>query len=171
VLIQKTTFARSAATLALAAGLVTGLTACGEGSPVDNIVGGAVDSGLEDLKGTAQKAVEDAAGEALNGAGITTDGTLPASFPAEVPLVPGTTRGGGAGPDGTGWVAQIAVSGADQFTVARQQLEDAGFAASGVDTDAESGFGTFTGAAYRVVLTVSTDSEGQAIATYVVTSV
>jgi hypothetical protein len=171
VLIQKTTFARSAATLALAAGLVAGLTACSEGSPVDNIVGGAVDSGLEDLKGTAQKAVEDAAGEALNGAGITTDGTLPASFPAEVPLVPGTTRGGGAGPDGTGWVAQIAVSGADQFTVARQQLEAAGFAASGVDTDAESGFGTFTGAAYRVVLTVSTDSEGQAIATYVVTSV
>ena len=171
MLIQKTSLARSAATLALAAGLVAGLTACGEGSPVDNIVGGAVDSGIEDLKGTAQKAVEDAAGEALNGAGITTDGTLPASFPAEVPLVPGTTRGGGAGPDGTGWVAQITVSGADQFAVAQQQLEAAGYTASGVDTDAESGFGTFTGAAYRVVLTVSTDSEGQAIATYVVTSV
>ncbi|NRD27139.1 hypothetical protein [Frigoribacterium sp. VKM Ac-2836] len=168
---EKKTFTRSAAAVALALGLVTGLTACGEGSPVDNIVGGAVDSGIESLKGTALKAVEDAAGEALNGAGITTDGTLPSSFPAEVPLVTGTTRGGGAGPDGTGWVAQVAVSGADQFAVAQQQLEAAGFTASGVDTDADSGFGTFTGATYRVVLTVSTDSAGQSIATYVVTPV
>ena len=168
---EKKTLTRSAAALVLALGLGTGLTACGEGSPVDNIVGGAVDSGVESLKGTAQKAVEDAAGEALNGAGITTDGTLPASFPADVPLVEGTTRGGGAGPDGTGWVAQIAVSGADRFAVAQQQLEAAGYTSSGVDTDADSGFGTFTGSTYRVVLTVSTDSDGQVLATYVVTPV
>lgn len=168
---QKKTLTRSAATLALAVGLVAGLTACGEGSPVDNIVGGAVDSGIESLKGTAQKAVEDAAGEALGGAGITTDGTLPESFPAEVPLVEGTVRGGGAGPEGSGWVAQITVSGADRFTVAQQQLEQAGYTASGVDSDADSGFGTFTGPAYRVVLTVSTDTDGVSTATYVVTPV
>ena len=166
-----TTLTRSAATLALAAGLVAGLTGCGAGSPVDNIVGGAIDSGVESLKGTAQQAVEDAAGKALGGAGITTDGTLPASFPTDVPLVDGTVRGGGAGPDGTGWVAQLTVSGADQFAVAQQRLEAAGYTTAGADVDADSGFGTFTGPAHRVVLTVSTDSDGQVVATYVVTPV
>ena len=166
-----TTLARSVAALALAAGLVAGLTACGDGSPVDNIVGGAIDSSVEGLTGTVQQAVEDAADEVLGGAGITTDGTLPESFPAEVPLVEGTVRGGGAGPDGSGWVAQVTVSGADRFAAAQQRLEAAGYTGSGVDSDADSGFGTFTGSQYRVVLTVGTDTDGVSTATYVVTPV
>jgi hypothetical protein len=40
-----------------------------------------------------------------------------------------------------------------------------------VDSDADSGFGTFTGTAHRVVLTVSTDTDGVSTATYVVTPV
>ena len=169
--IRSKSLIRSVAALTLVVGLGAGLTACGSGSPIDNIVGGAIDSSVEGLTGTVQQAVEDAAGEALGGAGITTDGTLPESFPAEVPLVEGTVRGGGAGPEGSGWVAQITVSGADRFTVAQQQLEQAGYTSSGVDSDADSGFGTFTGSAYRVVLTVSTDTDGVSTATYVVTPV
>jgi hypothetical protein len=168
--IRSKSLLRPAAALALAAGLVGGLTACGSGSPVDNIVGGAIDSSVEGLTGTVQQAVEDAAGEVLGGAGITTDGTLPESFPSDVPLVEGTVRGGGAGPEGSGWVAQVTVA-PDAFAAAQQRLEEAGYTASGVDSDADSGFGTFTGTAHRVVLTVSTDTEGVSTATYVVTPV
>jgi hypothetical protein len=93
---------RSASALLLAGGVVVGLTACGEGSMVDNIVGSAVDQGVESVRGT----VEDAVGDVLGGASVSTDGTLPESFPTEVPLLDGTVRGGGAGPEGTGWVGE-----------------------------------------------------------------
>ncbi|WP_423923154.1 hypothetical protein ACPEEZ_04275 [Frigoribacterium sp. 2-23] len=160
---------RAIASLTLAVGLVGGLAACSEGSPVDNIVSGAVDG----LTSTAKQAVDDAVGDALGGAGITTDGSLPEGFPsADVPLVDGTVRGGGAGPNGSGWVAQLTVSGADRFADAQAALEGAGYTAAGVDSDADSAFGTFTGATYRVVLTFSTQaSDGAVIATYVVTPV
>jgi len=170
VLTSPKSLLRPIAALALSAGLVGGLTACGSGSPVDNIVGGAIDSSVEGLTGTVQQAVEDAAGEVLGGAGVTTDGTLPESFPSDVPLVEGTVRGGGSGPEGSGWVAQVTVA-PDAFAAAQQRLEQAGYTASGVDSDADSGFGTFTGSTYRVLLTVSTDTEGVSTATYVVTPV
>jgi hypothetical protein len=159
---------RSASALLLAGGVVVGLTACGEGSMVDNIVGSAVDQGVESVRGT----VEDAVGDVLGGASVSTDGTLPESFPADVPLLDGTVRGGGAGPEGTGWVAQLTAGSLDDFAAAQAQLEGAGYTASGVNVDGDTALGTFTGPTYRVLLTLTTQSsDGTVVATYVVTPV
>ena len=165
----RTRLVRSATGLLLAAGLVGGLTAC---SSLDNVVGSAVDQGVESVRGTVEGAVGDAVSEALGGASVSTDGTLPESFPAEVPLLDGTVRGGGAGPDGSGWVAQLAVASLDDFATAQAALEAAGYSAAGVNVDADTALGTFTGPTYRVVLTITTQaSDGAVLATYVVTPV
>jgi hypothetical protein len=165
---SRTRLIRSASALLLAGGVVAGLTACGEGSMVDNIVGSAVDQGVESVRGT----VEDAVGDVLGGASVSTDGTLPESFPAEVPLLDGAVRGGGAGPEGTGWVAQLTVGSLDDFATAQAQLEGAGYAASGVNVDGDTALGTFTGDTWRVLLTLTTQaSDGAVVATYVVTPV
>lgn len=158
---------RLTAAAVLAGSLAAGLVACGTGSPVDNVVGGAVDG----LRGEAERALGDTLDEVLGGAAVSTDGTLPESFPsAEVPLAPGAVRGGGAAPDGAGWAAQVAVDEGVTFGSTQAQLEAAGYTAAGVDSDADSGFGTFTGATHRVVLTFSTEASGGAVlATYVVT--
>ena len=74
----RTRLLRSASALLLASGLVGGLAACSEGGAVDDIVGSAVDQGVESVRGT----VEEAVGDALGGASVSTDGTLPESFPA-----------------------------------------------------------------------------------------
>ena len=163
-----TRLVRPLAVLALSAGLVVGLAGCGEGSMVDNVVGSAVDQGVESVRGTVEGAISDA----LGGASISTDGTLPDTFPAEVPLLDGTVRGGGAGPDGSGWAAQLTVASLDDFATAQGDLEAAGYTASGVNVDADTALGTFTGPAYRVVLTLTTSSSDDAVvATYVVTPV
>jgi hypothetical protein len=146
---------------ALAATLTTSLAAC---SVVDNVVEGAVSEGVEQLSGGVEGLVSDA----LGGAELTTDGSLPESFPAEVPLVPGTVLGGGAGPNESGWAARIELTSATEFTAAQKLLEDAGFSGSGISSDPSSGFGTFTSSAYTVTLTVTT-TDGVAVATYVVT--
>jgi len=165
---SRTRLVRSASALLLAGGVVAGLAACGEGSMVDNVVGSAVDQGVESVRGT----VEDAVGDVLGGASVSTDGTLPESFPAEVPLLDGTVRGGGAGPEGTGWVAQLTVGSLDDFTTAQAQLEGAGYVASGVDVDGDTALGTFTSETHRVLLTLTTQSsDGAVVATYVVTPV
>jgi hypothetical protein len=165
----RTRLLRSASAVLLATGLVGGLAAC---SAVDNVVGSAVDQGVESVRGTVEGAVGDAVSDALGGASVSTDGTLPDSFPAEVPLLDGTVRGGGAGPDGSGWVAQVTVASLDDFTTAQAALEAAGYTAAGVNVDADTALGTFTGPTYRVMLTVTTQaSDGAVIATYVVTPV
>jgi hypothetical protein len=132
------------------------LAGCGV---AENIVGGVVNE--------AQQRAEDAASEVLGGAGITSDGELPSGFPAEVPLV-GAVQGGGSAPGGTDWVV-LTQPGADGFTAAQAALEAVGFVGSAVDSDTDSGFGTFTLAPYTVVLTVATNADGVATATYVVT--
>jgi hypothetical protein len=122
----RTRLVRSASAVLLAGGVVVGLTACGEGSMVDNIVGSAVDQGVESVRGT----VEDAMGDVLGGASVSTDG----------------------------------------FATAQTQLEGAGYTASGVNVDGDTALGTFTGATYRVLLTLTTQSsDGAVVATYVVT--
>lgn len=130
-------------------------------SVADNIVGGVVD----EVRGS----VDDAIGEALGGAGISSDGELPSGFPADpIPTV-GEVAGGGSGPNSSGWVVRTTLESAAGFADAQAALEGAGFTASGVDSDAESGFGTFTSDSYVVILTVTTGSDGVATATYVVT--
>lgn len=148
----------------LAVGLTGSLVGCSTGTPLDNVVGGIVGDSVDQLKGEVDGLVSDA----LGGAELTTDGTLPESFPAEVPLIDGTVLGGGASPDNTGWAARVEVASADQFAEAQRLLEEAGFTGSGIDTDATSGFGNFASADYNVVLTVSTEAD-KAVATYVVT--
>ncbi|WP_166874264.1 hypothetical protein [Salinibacterium sp. ZJ450] len=148
----------------LALGIAGSLVGCSTEGPLDNIVGGIVGDSVEQLKGE----VEGRVSEALGGAQLTTDGTLPASFPAEVPLVEGTVLGGGAAPDNTGWVARVEVPSAGDFAEAQRLLEEAGFTGSSIDTDATSGFGNFASADHNVVLTVATDA-GAVVATYVVT--
>jgi len=130
-------------------------------SVAENMVNGVVDE--------AQNQAGDAISEALGGAGVTTDGQLPSGFPSdEIPVV-GEVQGGGSGPDSSGWVV-VTTLGSDDFASAQAALEGAGYVPSAVNSDADSGFGTFTLAPYTVVLTVATDTDGVSTATYVVTA-
>lgn len=157
-----------AAAAALGLALVTGTSACSTGTPLDNIVEGLVQQGVDQLVGGIDEQIRGLVDDVLGGVELTTDGTVPASFPAEVPLT-GEVLGGGAGPQGSGWVVRTRLEGGLSFTDAAAELENAGFAPSGVSSDAGSGYGAFTGSAYRVDLSVATDGEGVVTATYVVT--
>ncbi|MGY6497436.1 MAG: hypothetical protein ACXIUP_04335 [Microcella sp.] len=159
---------RPLAVAALAATLALGVSACSTGTPLDNIVEGLVDQGVEQITTGIDEQVQGLIGEVLGGVEVTTDGSLPSSFPRGIPLV-GEVLGGGAGPDGAGWVVRTRLDDAGAFAAARGALEDDGFASSGVSSDATSGYGAFTSAEYRVDVSVSTDAQGEVTATYVVT--
>ena len=130
-------------------------------SVAENVVGGVVDE--------AKNQAGDAISEALGGAAISTDGELPAGFPSDTIPVVGEVQGGGSAPDSTGWVVNTVLT-SDDFASAQAALEGAGYVASAVNSDADSGFGTFTLAPYTVVLTVATDGDGATTAIYVVTA-
>jgi len=130
-------------------------------SVAENMVNGVVSE--------AQNQAGDAISEALGGAGVTTDGQLPSGFPSDAIPVVGEVQGGGSGPDSSGWVV-VTTLGSDDFASAQAALEGAGYVSSAVNSDADSGFGTFTLAPYTVVLTVNTDADGATTATYVVTA-
>jgi len=85
-------------------------------------------------------------------------------------VLTGQILGGGAGPEGSGWVARTEIDGGLGFTEAAAALESAGFAPSGVSSNASGGYGAFTSAAFRVDLSVATDGDGIVTATYVVTA-
>ncbi|MFN4002132.1 hypothetical protein [Microcella sp.] len=159
---------RRLAAAALALALVGGTTACSTGTPLDNIVEGLVQQGVDQLVGGIDEQIRGLVDEVLGGVEITGDGQVPASFPADVPLT-GSVLGGGAGPEGSGWVVRTQLDGGLGFADAAAALEGAGFAASGVSSDAASGYGAYTATAYRVDLSVATDGEGVVTATYVVT--
>jgi hypothetical protein len=148
----------------LSAGLVLPLTACSGEGLADNVVEGIVGSQVEQFS----EGVQDRLRDALGGVDFTTDGTLPDGFPADVPLVSDDVVRGGTAAGNAGWAAQVGVAGASAFSDARAQLEEAGYTASGVSADADAGFGIFTSAQYRVVLTVAQDA-GAFVATYIVT--
>lgn len=153
---------------ALALALVAGTSACSTGTPIDNIVEGLVQQGVDQLVGGIDEQIRGLVDDVLGGVELTGDGQVPASFPADVPLT-GSVLGGGAGPDGSGWVVRTQLDGGLGFGEAAAALESAGFAPSGVSSDAASGYGAFTSAGYRVDLSVATDGEGVVTATYVVT--
>jgi hypothetical protein len=131
-------------------------------SAAENVVSGVV--------GEAGSALEDSISEQLGGAGVSTDGELPTGFPTDAIPVVGEVQGGGSAPDSAGWVVRTVLSGGDDFATAQSALEEAGYTASAVDFDADSGFGNFTLAPYTVVLTVSTGADEVMTATYVVTN-
>jgi len=130
-------------------------------SVAENMVNGVVSE--------AQNQAGDAISEALGGAGVSTDGELPTGFPSDQIPVVGEVQGGGSAPDSTGWVVLTTLTD-DDFASAQAALEGAGYVSSAVNSDADSGFGTFTLAPYTVVLTVATDTDGTTTATYVVTT-
>lgn len=154
---------------ALSLALVTGTTACSTGTPLDNIVEGLVQQGVDQLVGGIDDQIRGLVDDVLGGVELTGDGELPASFPAEVPLT-GSVLGGGAGPEGSGWVVRTRLDAGLGFADAAAALEQAGFAASGVSSDASSGYGAYSSDAYRVDLSVATDGDGVVTATYVVTA-
>ena len=158
------------ARLLLAAGALAGaltLTGC-TGTPLDNILEGIVGDGADQIAEQLEGGVGGIIEDAIGGTEISSDGQLPEGFPADAVPLTGTVLGGGSGPNGMGWVARTQLRSAAEFEQARAALEDAGYTASAVNADANSGFGTFTSADYTVVLVVATES-GQANATYVVT--
>lgn len=144
--------ARRFATAALALGLGFGLVAC-TGSPIDNIIEGAVGDEVR---------------EALGGdVDIATDGRTPAGFPeAAVPLV-GEVQGG-ASAGGAGWTVLTTVPSMDSFAEAVAALEGAAFVAEAQDVDENSGYAAFSSAEYDVKLTYSTTGD-TVTATYIVT--
>ncbi|BDI23503.1 hypothetical protein [Herbiconiux sp. L3-i23] len=144
---------RSVAAGAVALALTGALAGC-SGTPLDNIVGGAVD-----------RAIEEAVGGDVD---ISTDGQVPDGFPESIPLVDGTVVGGAAG-GGAGWTVVIQPDSVDRFAEAQTALEGAGFTANASNADADSAFGSFTGTNYNLQLTFSTDAEGVVTAVYVVT--
>jgi hypothetical protein len=153
------------ASAALAAALT--LTGC-TGTPLDNVIEGVVGESADQLAEQLEGGVEGLVEDAIGGTDISSDGRLPEGFPADAVPVTGTVLGGGSGPNGTGWVARTQLGSAAEFEQAKAALEGAGFTSGAVNSDANSGFGTFTSADYTVVLVVATES-GQANATYVVT--
>jgi hypothetical protein len=159
---------RPLAVAALSLALVAGTSACSTGTPLDNIVEGLVQQGVDQLVGGIDEQIRGLVDEVLGGVELTADGTVPASFPSEVPLT-GEVLGGGAGPQGSGWVVRTRLDGGLAFGDAAAALEAAGFTGSGVSADAASGYGAFTGTAFRVDLSVATDADGVVTATYVVT--
>lgn len=158
---------RRLAAFALAAGLALGTSGC-TGSPLDDIVEGVVQQGVDEIAAGVDDSVRGLVDDVLGGAAISTDGSLPSGFPSEV-VVTGDIVGGAAGPEGTGWVAQSRLGDGVGFEDAAAALERAGFSPSTVSSEADSGFGSFTSASYRVDLAVATDGEGVVTATYVVT--
>ncbi len=160
---------RPLAVAALSLALVAGTSACSTGTPIDNIVEGLVQQGVDQLVGGIDEQIRGLVDDVLGGVELTADGTVPSSFPTEVPLT-GAVLGGGAGPQGSGWVVRTRLDGGLAFADAAATLEGAGFAPSGVSSDAGSGYGAFTSDAYRVDLSVATDADGVVTATYVVTT-
>ncbi|MBX9471367.1 hypothetical protein [Microcella sp.] len=160
---------RTLAAVVVALSLATGTSACSTGTPLDNIVEGLVQQGIDQVAGGIDDQIRGLVDDVLGGVEITGDGEVPASFPAEV-AVTGSVLGGGAAPDGLGWVVRTQLDGGLGFADAGAALEQAGFAPSGVSTDTGSGYGAYTSAAYRVDLSVATDDAGTVTATYVVTS-
>ena len=159
---------RPLAVAALSLALVAGTSACSTGTPIDNIVEGLVQQGVDQLVGGIDEQIRGLVDDVLGGVELTADGTVPSSFPAEIPLT-GEVLGGGAGPQGAGWVVRTRLDGGVAFTDAAAALEGAGFAPAGVSSDATSGYGAFSSVAYRVDLSVATDADGVMTATYVVT--
>ena len=151
---------------AVIAGMLT-LTGC-TGTPLDNVIEGIVGEGSKHLGEQLEGGVEGLIEDAIGGTAISSDGQLPEGFPTDAVPVTGTVLGGGSAPNGIGWVARTQLGSASEFEAAKTALEDAGFTASAVNSDANSGFGSFSSADYTVVLVVATES-GQANATYVVT--
>jgi hypothetical protein len=150
-----------AAGLVLVPGLV--LTGC---SAVGDVVRDAAHEGEKQVR----HSVEDVVGDTLGKVQVSTDGAVPPSFPRDaVPFADGKLLGGGAAPEGAGWVAQVAVPDVPGgFADAQAKLEAAGFTADDdVASDATSGYGRFTTDAYTVIVTVSADL-GSPVATYVV---
>ena len=132
---------------------------------VQGIDGKAVQDGMASVAGGIDGALD----SALAGSGVTSDGRVPDGFPtADVPLVDGTVLGGGAGPNGSGWVVQVRVAAVDDFLAATEQLAAAGYTASAERADASSAFGLFRSDTHSVVLTVSETTDG-VTATYIVT--
>ncbi len=146
----------------LSTGLMLSLTACG--GLTDNVIEGVIGNEVEQFSEGAQEQLR----EALGGVDFTTDGTLPAGFPSDVPLVSEDVVRGGTAAGGAGWAAQVRVPDASAFADAQAQLEAAGYSASGVSADADAGFGIFTSPDYRVVLTVAQETDAH-LATYIVT--
>lgn len=159
---------RTLAAGVLSLAFVAGTTACSTGTPLDNIVEGLVQQGVDQLVGGIDEQIRGLVDDVLGGVQLTADGTVPSSFPAEIPLT-GEVLGGGAGPQGSGWVVRTRLEGGLGFVDAAAKLESAGFAPSGVSSDAGSGYGAYTGTAYRVDLSVATEPDGVVTATYVVT--
>ncbi|PZF56946.1 hypothetical protein DEJ23_08270 [Curtobacterium sp. MCSS17_008] len=132
---------------------------------VRGIDGEAIQDGMASVAGGIDGALD----AALDGTGVTSDGRVPDGFPtSDVPLVDGTVLGGGAGPNGSGWVVQVRVASVDDFPAAAEQLAAAGYTESAKRADSSSAFGLFRSDAHRVVLTVSETKDG-VTATYIVT--
>jgi hypothetical protein len=132
---------------------------------VQGIDGKAIQDGMASVAGGIDGALD----TALKGANVTSDGKVPDGFPTkDVPLVDGTVLGGGAGPNGSGWVVQLRVDGLDAFSSAQSALANAGFASSTTRSDSSSAFGMYRSDDYRVILAVSKNSDGTT-ATYIVT--
>ncbi|TCU50863.1 hypothetical protein EDF51_10271 [Curtobacterium sp. PhB25] len=133
---------------------------------VAGIDGKAIQDGMSSVAGGIDGALD----TALKGANVTSDGKVPDGFPSsDVPLVDGTVLGGGAGPNGSGWVVQVRAGSVDDFASAAQQLADAGYTESAKRADSSSAFGMFRSDGYRVVLTFSDGDDG-VTATYIVTA-
>ncbi|WIE76435.1 hypothetical protein [Curtobacterium sp. MCSS17_007] len=132
---------------------------------VQGIDGKAIQDGMASVAGGIDGALD----AALDGTGVTSDGKVPDGFPtADVPLVDGTVLGGGAGPNGSGWVVQVRVASVGDFQAAAEQLAAAGYTESAKRADSSSAFGLFRSDAHRVVLTLSETKDG-VTATYIVT--
>ncbi|MGV8884588.1 MAG: hypothetical protein ACOH1T_03230 [Microbacteriaceae bacterium] len=134
--------------LTLALVLAPTLSAC-SGNPIKNIIEGATGGEVE-LPSTS----------------------VPAGFPAEVPLVDGEVTFGGAFGDGDNKVFNVTVkvSGLDAFDGIRAQLEAAGFVSAANGSAGTGSTGAFTNDTWGVLVVVSGDDTSGFFASYTVTN-
>lgn len=135
--------------LVVALAVTPALAACA-GNPIENLIEGAT-GGQVDLGGT----------------------TIPADFPAEVPLFSGDiVNVTGLGKDAEKiWNVSIVVPDGLAFDTIASQLQAAGFeGGSIVAATADGGTGVFTGANYGVFLVVTKDGNGGFVANYTITT-
>ena len=132
---------RAAAALAAAATAALLFTGCSA-----NPVGDLVNQGVED-------AVESATGGDVN-----LDGELPADFPESVPVIDGTIKLAGAGPDGEGWLVILTPTAADPVGAASGELEAAGFTADKAAAGDAGAAAVYSNGEYVVLLASDGDT-------------
>ena len=147
------TFTTTAAAVALALGMTLTVSGCFS-NPLENLV----EDGIGNF-------IKEATGAEVDFGGS----SIPADFPAQVPVVDGTIEfGGSVGVEGSKiWTVRLKVSDANVFEKIQAAFLSAGFEET-ASSGSQGGMGMYDGHGFGVVVNVD-DNRGDIGVTYIVT--